>query len=70
MLIAPDMDGASTPSSAPGTAPTKVVPDSSTSAIIFGVLGLLLAVVGISIALLQLRHMARRRTKLEIFELP
>jgi flagellar biogenesis protein FliO len=61
------MDTASTPSPAPTTAP---VSDSSNSAIIFGALGLLLALIGIGIALLQLRQLARRRrTKPEIFEL-
>jgi hypothetical protein len=56
---------ASTPTPAP-----IIVSDSSHSAIIFGALGLLLALIGIAIALLQLRQMAhRRRTKPEVFEL-
>jgi len=38
--------------------------------IVFGVLGLLVAGVGISIAVLQLRHMLRRTKTVEIFELP
>ena len=38
--------------------------------IVFGVLGLLVAGVGISIAVLQLRHMLRRTKAVEIFELP
>jgi len=37
---------------------------------VFGVLGLLVAVVGISIAVLQLRHMLRRTKTVDIFELP
>ena len=44
--------------------------DSLSLTIVFGVLGLLVAVVGISIAVLQLRHMLRRTKTVEIFELP
>ena len=44
--------------------------DSPSLTIVFGVLGLLVAIVGISIAVLQLRHMLRRTKTVEIFELP
>ena len=64
------MDTASTPTPAPTTAPEIIVSDSSHSAIIFGALGLLLALIGVGIAVLQLRQMAhRRRMKAEILEL-
>ena len=43
--------------------------DSLSLMIVFGVLGLLVAVVGISIAVLQLRHMLRRGKTVEIYEL-
>jgi hypothetical protein len=43
--------------------------DSLSLTIVFGVLGLLVAVVGISIAVLQLRHTLRRAKTIEIFEL-
>jgi len=44
--------------------------DSLSLTIVFGVLGLLVAIVSISIAVLQLRHMLRRTKTVEIFELP
>jgi len=53
----------------PGTA-THTEGDSLSLTIVFGVLGLLVAVVGICIAVLQLRHMLRRTKTVEIFELP
>ncbi|KAF1839144.1 hypothetical protein BDW02DRAFT_564128 [Decorospora gaudefroyi] len=59
-----------TPSPTPSTAPTIIVSDSSNLTVIFGVFGLLVAVIGIAIGVLQLRHMTRRRMKLEVFELP
>jgi hypothetical protein len=37
--------------------------------IAFGVLGLLVAIIGVAIALLQLRHMQQRKRLLEVFEL-
>jgi hypothetical protein len=43
--------------------------DSLNLTVVFGVLGLLVAIVGISITLLQLRHMSRRAKTVEIFEL-
>ena len=43
--------------------------DSLRLTIVFGVLGLLVAIVGISIAVLKLRHMLRRTKTVEIFEL-
>jgi hypothetical protein len=43
--------------------------DSLSLTIVFGVLGLLVAVVGISIAVLQFRHTLRRAKTIEIFEL-
>lgn len=52
----------------PGTA-THTEGDSLSLTIVFGVLGLLVAGVGISIAVLQLRHMLRRGETIEIYEL-
>lgn len=47
-----------------------VMQESDTSTFVFGVIGVCFAVAGIVIALLQLRHMARRKMELEINELP
>jgi hypothetical protein len=46
------------------------VSDSSSQMIIFGALGLLAAIIGVAIALLQLRHMQhQRRERVAVFEL-
>jgi hypothetical protein len=62
-----------TPATASHTPPnTTILPMSSNDAsqtIAFGVLGLLVAIIGVAIALLQLRHMQRRKRLLEVFEL-
>lgn len=58
-----------TETSTPRTAPTFVYADSPNMTILFGVLGLGVAIIGIGVALLQLRHMARRKMDFEIYEL-
>jgi hypothetical protein len=57
------------------TAPTKLVPrsrdtvDDMVTTLVFGVITTVVALVGIVVAVLQLRHMAQRRLKDSIFEL-
>ena len=50
-------------------AATQTEQDSLSLTIVFGVLGLLAAVVGVSIAILQLRHMLRQEKTEEVYEL-
>lgn len=57
------------PSSTPSAAQILIIPESSDSTIIFGTFGLCVAIIGIVVAILQLRHMQRRKQVLEIFEL-
>jgi hypothetical protein len=44
-------------------------PEPFNQTVVFGILGLLVAIIGIAVAALQLRHMQRRRRVLDIFEL-
>jgi hypothetical protein len=44
-------------------------PEPFKQTVVFGILGLLVAIIGIAVAALQLRHMQRRRRVLDIFEL-
>lgn len=44
--------------------------DSSDSTIVFGILGILITLVGLAIAGLQLRHMQKHKRRVEVYELP
>ena len=65
----------STSQTLPKALPTPIVGhpqgqvDPGDQSIVFGSLGLLFAIVGILIAVLQLLHMSRRARTIEIFEL-
>lgn len=49
---------------------TSKATEGSSATMIFGVITTVIALAGILIAVLQLRHMARQRMKMDIFELP
>jgi hypothetical protein len=77
MIAEPPSLAATVPTPTPATTShtphnTTILPMSSNDAnqtIAFGVLGLLVAIIGVVTALLQLRHMQRRKRLLEVFEL-
>jgi hypothetical protein len=56
-------------SSANFTPRSQGIDGDMTTAIVFGILTTVVAIVGIVVAVLQLRHMVHRRLKDDIFEL-
>jgi hypothetical protein len=69
-LLAPSGESQPIISQGFGARSLEASSDSSASTIIIGVLALVVAFASIAVAVLQLRHMQRRKRMLNAFELP